>query len=55
MGSLSLLQGIFPTQGSPTLQADSLPDEPPGKPKGRNRDADLENGDADTAEAGEGG
>ena len=35
MGSLSLLQGIFPTQGSnpgpPTLQADSLPSEPPGK------------------------
>ena len=35
-GSLSLLQGIFPTQGSeprsPTLQADSLPAEPPGKP-----------------------
>ena len=36
-----LLQGIFPTQGlnpgieprSPTLQADSLPSEPPGKPK----------------------
>ena len=34
VGSLSLLQGIFPTQGlSPTLQADSLPAEPPGKPK----------------------
>ena len=37
MGSLSLLQGILPTQGSnpglPTLQADSLPAEPPGKPK----------------------
>ena len=32
VGSLSLLQGIFPTQGrSPTLQADSLPTEPPGK------------------------
>ena len=33
---LSLLQGIFPTQGLnpglPTLQADSLPAEPPGKP-----------------------
>ena len=33
----SLLQGIFPTQGSelrsPTLQADSLPAEPQGKPK----------------------
>ena len=36
VGSLSLLQGIFPTQGSnpgieprsPTLQADSLPAEP---------------------------
>ena len=31
-----LLQGIFPTQGlnlgSPALQADSLPFEPPGKP-----------------------
>ena len=36
--SHSLLQGIYPTQGSnlgllPTLQADSLPGEPPGKPK----------------------
>ena len=29
----SLLQGIFPTQGSPALQVDSLPAEPPGKPK----------------------
>ena len=33
--SLSLLQGIFPTQesnpGLPTLQADSLPAEPQGK------------------------
>ena len=41
VGCLSLLQGIFPTQGlnpgleprSPTLQADSLPAEPQGKPK----------------------
>ena len=41
VGSRSLLQGIFPTQGSnpgleprsPALQAVSLPDEPPGKPK----------------------
>ena len=37
MGSLSLLQGIFPTQGSnpglPQLQVDSLPAEPQGKPK----------------------
>ena len=35
MGSLSLLQGIFPTQelGTPELQADSLPAELPGKPK----------------------
>ena len=37
VGSLSVLQGIFPTQGSnpglPTLQADSLPVEPQGKPK----------------------
>ena len=36
LGSLSLLQGIFPTQGSnpglPQLQADSLPAEQPGKP-----------------------
>ena len=36
-GSLSLLQGNLPNLGieprSPTLQADSLPDEPPGKPK----------------------
>ena len=30
MGSLSLLQGIFPTQGS-ALQADSLPADPQGK------------------------
>ena len=37
VGSLSLFQWIFPTQGSnpalPTLQADSLPAEPQGKPK----------------------
>ena len=36
MGSLSFLQGIFPTQvkpRSPTLQMDSLPAKPPGKPK----------------------
>ena len=37
MGSLSLLQGIFPTQGSNPglliLQADSLPAEPQGEPK----------------------
>ena len=36
VGSLSLLQGIFPTQRSnpgPTLQADSLTAELPGKPK----------------------
>ena len=37
VGSLSLLQGIFPTQGSNPgllhLQADSLPAEPQGKPK----------------------
>ena len=36
-GSLSLLQGIFPTQAieprSPALQADSLPAESQGKPK----------------------
>ena len=32
MGSLSHLQGIFLTQGSPTLQAYSLLCEPPGKP-----------------------
>ena len=36
VGRHSLLQGIFPTQGSnlglPALQADSLPSEPPGKP-----------------------
>ena len=35
VGSHSFLQGIFPTQEidprSPTLQADSLPSEPPGK------------------------
>ena len=37
VGSRSLLQGIFPNPGierkSPTLQADSLPAGPPGKPK----------------------
>jgi len=34
MCSHSLLQGVFPTQGwNPGLQVDSLPDEPPGKPK----------------------
>ena len=37
VGSLALLQGIFPTQGIeprfPALQADSLPDEPQGKPQ----------------------
>ena len=37
VGSLSLLRGIFPNPGiklrSPTLQADSLPSEPQGKPK----------------------
>ena len=41
VGSLSLLQGIFPTQGSnpgieprsPALQADSLPAEPQGPEK----------------------
>ena len=36
VGSLSLLQGIFPNPVElrfPTLQADSLPAEPPGKPK----------------------
>ena len=37
VGCHALLQGIFPTQGLnsglPTLQADSLPAEPPGKPK----------------------
>ena len=37
VSSLSILQGIFPTQGSnpdfSALQADSLPAKPPGKPK----------------------
>ena len=38
VGNLSLLQGIFPTQGSNpglthSLQGDSLPAEPQGKPK----------------------
>ena len=37
VGSLSLLQGNLPNLGieprSPTLQADSLPGEPQGKPK----------------------
>ena len=39
VGCCFLLQGISATQGSnqgpPTLQANSLPYEPPGKPKGR--------------------
>ena len=37
VGSCSLLQSIFPTQGSNPhcLQADSLPAEPPGKPMKR--------------------
>ena len=37
MGCHFLLQGILPNPGiqpgSPALQADSLPSEPPGKPK----------------------
>ena len=37
VGSLSLLQGIFPNPGikprSPALQADSLPSEPQGSPR----------------------
>ena len=37
VGCYALFQGIFPNPGikprSPTLQADSLPPEPPGKPK----------------------
>ena len=41
VGCHSLLQGIFPTQGSnPGLlywQADTLPSEPPGKPDGFRR------------------
>jgi len=40
VSSLSLLQGIFPTQGSnpgTALQVDSLPAEPQGKPKYLNR------------------
>ena len=32
VGSLSLLQGIFPTQGSNPGLPHSLPAEPPGKP-----------------------
>ena len=42
VGSLFLLQGIFPTQGSNrslALQADSLPAEPPGKPKNTGDDS----------------
>ena len=39
VGSLSLLQGVFPTQGSnpglPPLQADSFPAEPQGSPRAR--------------------
>ena len=33
VGSLSLLQGIFPTQGlKPGLHCRQIPSEPPGKP-----------------------
>ena len=32
VGCHALLQRIFLNQGSPTLQVDSLPSEPPGKP-----------------------
>ena len=47
-GSHSLLQGIFPIQGSnpgpPALQEDSLPSEPPGKPrKKRKLEATVKN------------
>ena len=42
-GSLSLLQGLFPTQGykprSPTLQVGSLPAKPQGKPKNTGLDS----------------
>ena len=41
VGSLSLLQGILPTQGSNTgkeLQAESLPAQPQGKPYARLKD-----------------
>ena len=45
VGSLSLLQGIFPTQGSnpglPALQADSLPAEPQGKPRRSHRELSV--------------
>ena len=33
VGCHALLQGIFPTQVAPALEADFLPCEPPGKPK----------------------
>ena len=45
LGSLSLLQGIVPTQGlnprSPALQVDSLPAEAQGKPKNTSLIAQL--------------
>ena len=45
MGSLSLLQGSLPNPGielrSPTVQVDSLPAEPPGKPSEIMRDREA--------------
>ena len=44
VGSLSLLQGIFPTQrspGSPALQVDSVPTELSGKWDGKKREKSI--------------
>ena len=41
MGNHSLLQGIFPTLGSPALQADSLPSEPLGNVFFNGNDPDV--------------
>ena len=46
VGSRSILQGIFLTQGSnlsPALQADSLLSESPGKPKLKVKDKQFQN------------
>ena len=52
VGSLSLLQGSFPTQGLnpglPHWQADSLPSEPPGRQEGMTRSKQYSDSDVKT-------
>ena len=59
VGSLSLLQRIFPTPGnelaSPALQADSLPAEPEGKPSNDKGFPDSSVGKESTYNAGDPG